>query len=619
MGKIRVLDERIANQIAAGEVVERPASVVKELIENAIDAGATNVDVAVEEGGLRLIRVRDDGVGIEPDDLELAFQRHATSKIADGKDLFRIATLGFRGEALPSIASVAKVECVSSHTRDGLGRKIVIEGGVVRERGEAPSDRGTTVTVRDLFFNTPARLKYMKSVQTELGHVADVVYRLALAHPEIAFALKHGENVLLRTIGNGDALETIAAVYGPFVAKVMMPVRAESLDYRLEGFVAKPEASRANRSGITVVVNGRYIRGPIVVQALLEAYQGYLTVGRYPVALLRIEVDPSLVDVNVHPAKLEVRFSKEAELAELVRSAVRESLGRTPLIAAPLRGTPTTPRSGTTGFSPNERMLVQERFDLYRVESAATAFGRRAAPAKVGKAVAETVPRGGQSPAGKREVRNAEILFRPADDAEETPNGGLPEFPPLVPVGQALGTYLIAQDESGLYLIDQHAAHERIRYEEYLELFSRPEREAVQPLAVPIPLEFTAAEAETLRDRLELFRAIGVELEPFGSSAFLVRACPQWFPKGAEREIVDEMARFILEERRPTTPADWRRKAAALCACKSSVRANEPLSVREMEGLLDRLRRCREPYTCPHGRPIVVRFSIRDLEKMFKR
>ncbi|EXX90549.1 DNA mismatch repair endonuclease MutL, partial [Paenibacillus darwinianus] len=366
MGKIKVLDEQLANQIAAGEVVERPSSVVKELVENAIDAGSTTIDVQVEEGGLTLIRVTDDGSGIDPEDLETAFQRHATSKLLTSKDLFRIASLGFRGEALPSIAAVARIECVSSAGADGLGKRLAIEGGAVRSFDNANAPQGTDMTVRDLFYNTPARLKYMKSIQTELGHISDYMNRLALAHPGIVFTLKHNGNTLLRTLGNGDRLQVIAAVYGTNTAKGMIPVAGDHPDYQLLGFVSKPELTKANRNGITAIVNGRYIRSFAINQAILQAYHTLLPINRYPMAVLEIGMHPGLVDVNVHPSKMEVRFSKEPELKSFIEETLRAALGG---------------RVHIPSGVPQERskpVMVQERISFHQPEPEFPPFSRTA-------------------------------------------------------------------------------------------------------------------------------------------------------------------------------------------------------------------------------------------------
>ncbi|MCZ8513090.1 DNA mismatch repair endonuclease MutL [Paenibacillus filicis] len=647
MGIINVLDEHIANQIAAGEVVERPSSVVKELVENAVDAGGTRIDVAIEEGGLSLIRVTDNGAGMDADDCETAFFRHATSKLASAQDLFAIRTLGFRGEALPSIAAVAKVELTTSPDSSGLGSRIVIEGGSIRTKQETNAPKGTDIAVRELFFNTPARLKYMKTIQTELGHVTDYMYRLALAHPGIAFTLKHNGNVLLQTLGNGDLLQVIAAIYGTATAKSMLKIEGESLDYQLSGYISKPELTRANRNAVSTVINGRYIRNFGLVHALLQGYHTLLPVHRFPVAVLHLRMDPTLIDVNVHPAKLEVRFSKEQELLQLVEREAREVLGRQRLI--PAAGQPAAAR-------PPREAVVQEQLALYRPQAAQPAeptgagvpaereartapwppatgsaakpaaeapWPRTDATARPGPAtdrVRETAPAAATRPAASpRETAAAAgaLLRSLAPAAEEAPPA-LPAFPKLHPIGQLHGTYIVAQNEEGLFLVDQHAAHERINYEHYYELFGKP-AEASQVLLVPITLEFTASEASRLTDKLPQLEQAGVELEPFGGSSFLVRTYPHWFPAGEEQALIEEMIEWLLGERKQVDIGKLREKAAIMCSCKASIKANQNMGTLEIETLLDRLAACRNPYTCPHGRPIVVSFSTYELEKMFKR
>ncbi|WP_127533642.1 DNA mismatch repair endonuclease MutL [Paenibacillus kobensis] len=741
MASIRVLDEQLANQIAAGEVVERPSSVVKELVENAVDAGATTIDLTIEEGGLNLIRVLDNGAGIHPEEIETAFQRHATSKLITSADLFRIASLGFRGEALPSIAAVSRVECISSQTTDGLGHRLVIEGGTVKQQGPVNAPQGTDMTVRDLFYNTPARLKYMKSIQTELGHISDYINRIALAHPGIAFTLRHNGNELLRTPGTGDRLQVIAAVYGTSAAKAMLPVEGETPDYTLTGYISKPELTRANRNAITVVVNGRYIRSFLVNQALLQGYHTLLPINRFPLVAIEIGMHPSLLDVNVHPSKMEVRFSKEPELRELIEQAVRKVLGRDRYIPEPAAGKegerskpvyvqeriafhrpepgfpPTDiPRSGSgivasplhsaSGTASSQR--TQDDSPLFRSQpSSSTSFGGLGSSRTQGFGTGASSSGGfanrrdGAAYSGLGERRESvpadatERLYAPArgqsigilresttDDSDfyapapqelasdETSNNSLgaagslqdtiasgmdaelsvpwptdddasrenaaahadvqpappavcrdpdtPPFPELSWIGQLHGTYLVAQSEGGLYMIDQHAAHERIHYEYYVEKFGRPQQ-ASQQLLVPITLEMTAGDAVQLKDKLPLLAEVGLELEPFGMNTFLVRSHPEWLPKGDEQSIIEEMIEWVLQEKRGVDIQKLREKSAIMCSCKASIKANQRLSREEGEALLDRLGACIQPYTCPHGRPIVVHISTYQLEKMFKR
>lgn len=700
MGKIQVLDEHIANQIAAGEVVERPASVIKELVENAVDAGATKIDISAEEGGLESIRITDNGSGIEPEDTETAFYRHATSKLSSSRDLFQIRTLGFRGEALPSIAAVAKVQLLSASSESGLGRKVVIEGGALKETEDAPSPRGTDITVRELFFNTPARLKYMKTIQTELGHISDVVYRQALAHPEIAITLKHNGNTLLQTAGSGDLLQVIAAIYGTNAAKGMLKLEAEDPDYKLTGFSGRPELTRSNRAGISTIVNGRYIRSQVLQQAILRAYHTLLPIGRYPLAVLELSMHPSLVDVNVHPAKLEVRFSKEAELSLFVENAVKQALSREVLIPHAVQQKIT--RGGSTsviqeqfnfksGFQEtastvepgqpametsnglvnldkpsienSEASLKDEsrpRSDvrnevrgssetghqLYassirepdgstgvREKSSSTGnaasfaegYGSYSASSWQGQKSGAGRDSGNGSRGGSAEPRFSEAWrLRPQvpeeanrlyEQTQEKPS--LPAFPELHLIGQHHGTYLIANNETGLYLIDQHAAHERVNYEYYYEKFGAPAA-ASQGLLIPVTIEFTPSEAEKLKGRLQWFEAVGVILEHFGGQTFRVTAYPHWFPQGEEQALIEEMAEWVLNEK-TIDLSKMREASSVMCSCRASIKANQKLTEMEAETLLKRLAACRQPYTCPHGRPIVVSFSTYDLEKLFKR
>jgi DNA mismatch repair protein MutL len=659
MAKIHILDEHIANQIAAGEVVERPASVVKELVENAIDAGSTRIEVSVEEGGLQSIRVKDNGSGIDPEDCETAFYRHATSKILNGRDLFQITSLGFRGEALPSIAAVSKVLLLTATADDGKGRLVDIEGGNLIRNEDAPSGRGSDLAVRELFFNTPARLKYMKSIQTELGHISDAMYRMALAHPGISFTLHHNGNQLLHTLGNGDLLQVIAAVYGTNAAKAMLPITAEDLDYRISGYISRPEWTRSNRNAITTIVGGRYIRSNGLNAAIMRAYHTLLPINRYPLLVLELDMHPSLVDVNVHPAKLEVRFSKENELYTFVEQEIRKILLGQSLIPRPSKETigpkgsssfiqeqfafskGAVPPSSSNGDEKDTAPTGSASFlsglqssnpdrnsrDFSKDGQADHQVAREVAPA-YGSGYPSSSSQGRQTNANtsysnsyrpqetsmaQKQLPSVEKLWAPPQQEEP----GLPAFPELNYIGQHHGTYIIAQNDGGLYLIDQHAAHERINYEYFYEKFGRPE-DASQELLLPITLEFTPSESRQLSERLHWFQQAGVYLEHFGGQTFLVRSLPYWFPEGDEKAVVEEMAEWVLSERMIDL-AKLREKSSILCSCKASIKANHKLTEQEVEALLSRLAECKQPYTCPHGRPIVISFSSYDLEKLFKR
>lgn len=619
MGEIVRLDDQLSNKIAAGEVVERPASIVKELAENAVDAGSSRIEIDVEEGGLSKIKVIDDGSGIGKEDCALAFHRHATSKIKNERDLFHIRSLGFRGEALPSIASVCHLE-IKTGTGKGPGTHLVLEGGTVIEEKLSASRRGTEVVVTKLFFNTPARLKHLKTVHTELGNITDAVYRMALAHPDVSFKLTHNGKKTFRTNGNGDLRQVIAAIYGMNTAKKMVSVRGESLDFSVSGWVAKPEVTRASRQHMMIFMNGRYIRNYAVTRAVLGAYHTLLPIRRYPIAVIRIDMDPTLIDVNVHPSKLEARLSKEKELCRLVEKTVKDALRTLRLIPEV-----TVPKQ-------RSRSSEQQQFR----------FDRQPKPADFSATTSPKEPRSQNHPAeeplsvreqpaspgyhtGPEEQPTASSEVKP--DSGETagePDGHEPDepdkeprVPPLYPIGQVQGTYILAQNEEGLYIIDQHAAQERIKYEYYREKVGRVPQE-VQELLVPLTFEFSNAEAAVIEEHIDQLEKVGVFLEPFGQGTFIVRSHPQWFPKGFEKETVEDIVFQVIEDEKADV-AKLREDAAILMSCKRSIKANHRLRNDEMVALLERLRETKDPFTCPHGRPIIIHFTIYDMEKMFKR
>lgn len=616
MGKIRKLDDQLSNKIAAGEVVERPASVVKELVENAIDANSTIIEIELEEAGLMKIRVIDNGDGMEEDDCLVAFERHATSKIKDEHDLFRIRTLGFRGEALPSIASVSEVE-MKTGTGDGPGTRVVLKGGALVKRERTTSRKGTDITVSNLFFNTPARLKYMKTIHTELGHVTDVVNRLAMAHPDVSFRLRHHGKQLLYTSGNGDVRHVLAAIYGMDVAKKMVPIQAESLDFTVQGFISLPEVTRASRNYISTIVNGRYVRNVPLMKAVEAGYHTLLPIGRYPIVFLSVTMDPILVDVNVHPAKLEVRFSKEAELNELVTEAIRRALQARTLIPEMTAKQKETPKQKAEQAAWTLEHVVKEP-----IVSSHVHIEKPQQPSLAEEKKEE--PKEKQRPL----LPQAEATLHSADDeragmSEQTESDKQEQarvndrLPPLYPIGQMHGTYILAQNERGLYIIDQHAAQERIKYEYFREKVGEVTNE-VQELLVPLTFHYPADEYVLIDAHREELAKCGVFLEPFGHNTFIVRSHPSWFPKGEEAEIIEEMIQQVIEMKKVDIK-QLREKAAMLMSCKRSIKANEYLRDDEIFALLESLRKTTDPFTCPHGRPIIIHFSTYELEKMFKR
>jgi DNA mismatch repair protein MutL len=617
MGKIRKLDDQLSNKIAAGEVVERPASVVKELVENAIDANSTMIEIELEEAGLAKIRVIDNGDGMEEDDCLVAFERHATSKIKDEHDLFRIRTLGFRGEALPSIASVSEIEMKTS-TGNGPGTKVVLKGGELIKHERAASRKGTDITVSNLFFNTPARLKYMKTIHTELGHVTDVVNRLAMAHPDISFRLRHHGKQLLYTSGNGDVRHVLAAIYGMDVAKKMIPIDAESLDFTIKGYISLPEVTRASRNYISTIVNGRYVRNIPLMKAIEAGYHTLLPIGRYPIVLLSIAMDPILVDVNVHPAKLEVRFSKEAELNELVTEAIRKAFRTRTLI-------PTMSVSRQEAAKPKAEQAAWT-FEHAVKEPPLPTIIQTAEPqptTSLREEKEESTPSLKEKEEEREQMANddepIELAFaKHEEQAEEMEKKTHHDrIPPLYPIGQMHGTYILAQNEQGLYIIDQHAAQERIKYEYFREKVGQVTNE-VQELLVPLTFHYSTDEYVFIDAHREELARCGVFLEPFGHNTFIVRSHPSWFPKGEEEEIIKEMVQQVLDMKKVDIK-QLREKAAILMSCKRSIKANQHLRDDEIFALLEALRKTTDPFTCPHGRPIIIHFSTYELEKMFKR
>ncbi|ASB89530.1 DNA mismatch repair endonuclease MutL [Bacillus sonorensis] len=627
MAKIVQLPDDLSNKIAAGEVVERPASVVKELVENAIDANSSVIEIDVEEAGLSSIKVLDDGEGMDPDDCKTAFLRHATSKIKDENDLFRVRTLGFRGEALPSIASVSHVS-IKTSTGEGAGTHLVLQGGRIISEQKSSSRRGTEIAVTNLFFNTPARLKYMKTIHTELGNITDVVNRIALAHPEVSIRLRHQGKTLLQTNGNGDVRHVLAAIYGTAVARKMIPLQASSLDFEVKGYIALPEITRASRNYMSSVVNGRYIKNFPLVKAIHEGYHTLLPIGRHPITFIEINMDPLLVDVNVHPSKLEVRLSKETELHELLRDAIKGVFKQRQLIPSVQ-----APKKAVQPLLKPEQQKLN--FDNAPAPADDAKPERKTAPAyspmKLSAIVKEApieAEEGEESVPQEAPPEPPDIDVRMPDEQEEAQPQIEPELPEeteppkervpiMYPIGQMHGTYILAQNENGLYIIDQHAAQERIKYEYFREKVGEVEPE-VQDLLVPLTLHYSKNEAIIIDQHLEDLAKVGVFLESFGSGSYIVRCHPTWFPKGEETMLIEEIIQQVLDDRNIDIKK-LREEAAIMMSCKGSIKANHHLRDDEIRALLDELRRTSDPFTCPHGRPIIIHYSTYEMEKMFKR
>lgn len=602
---IQQLPDTLANKIAAGEVVERPASVVKELVENSIDAQSAVIKINLRESGMQEITVTDDGMGMSESNVQNAFLRHATSKIQFDQDLFHIKSLGFRGEALASIASVSKLR-VKTSTGEEAGSMLYFEGGECQEEGKSDARKGTEITVRELFYNTPARLKYLKSIHTELGHITDLINRYALAHPDIRFQIMHNDKVIFKTAGTGNRLQVIQQIYGTQIAKNMMHVTDTSLDFEMEAYMVKPEYTRANRNYMTLIVNGRYIKSNALIHAIIRGYDTLLPIHRYPIAVIAINMDPVLTDVNVHPTKLEIRFSKERELIDMLESLVNRAFKSATLIPemeTPKRKKLQTEQS-TMNFNPVpdvpesvplEEPLSNSNIDnLDKDEVPSGDMGAWVANDDLPNHVQET-------------VTESSINKQPTKE----------RVPVMYPIGQLQGTYILAQNEQGFYMVDQHAAQERIKYEFFKEKVGETTGE-LQQLLMPLTFEFTNDEIVFIQKYENELQEAGLFLEPFGGQTYAVKAHPSWFPNGLEASIIRDLVNQVIHDEKINI-GKLREEAAILMSCKRSIKANHYLTQSDMERLLEDLKKTEDPFTCPHGRPVIIHFTYYEIEKMFKR
>ncbi|MDN7145222.1 DNA mismatch repair endonuclease MutL [Liquorilactobacillus mali] len=640
MGKIHELTDILADQIAAGEVVERPASVVKELVENAIDANSSQIDILVEDGGLAKIQVIDNGEGIEDSDVELAFKRHSTSKILTKKDLFKIRTLGFRGEALPSIASVAEVE-LETAAKNATGTVIKIKGGQILEKKMAARSQGTTITVADLFFNTPARLKYLKSIQTELAAISDIVNRLALSNTDIAFSFSSNGKTLLQTAGNGNLQQTISAIYGVNNARKMLAFANEDLDFKISGFVSLPELTRASKNYISILINGRYIKNYQLTNAIIKGYGSKLMVGRYPFAVLAISLDPLLIDVNVHPTKQEVRISKEEQLGGLIRESIAQRIAPENLIPDALKNLEKKEKSAVDlkqleiDLNESSRLYQTKNETPVSLQKDKTSSGYGDVSDKVDEKTLvdkESVPdvfvvekkadlttnlaewdKKYGNKGGKKQADTQFPIKQASLDEQKTKK----RFPDLVYIGQMHGTYLFAQSDDGLYIVDQHAAQERCKYEYYRKKIGEVGT-SQQSLLVPIVLDYSTSDVLLINQNLDKLAAVGINLEEFGRNSYIVHQHPTWFKAGQEESILRELIDYILKDGKIDIAA-YREKTAIMMSCKRSIKANHHLDDLQAKALLEELKNCENPFNCPHGRPVLVHFSNSDMEHMFKR
>ena len=568
MSKIKVMDEILANKIAAGEVVESTMNVVKELVENSIDAESSSIKIELSSSGVKEIKVTDDGVGMDKEDAKCAFSRHATSKLIDLEDLFNIESLGFRGEALPSIAAVAKIELITSNGEEGT--KITIDGGKLINIENSDLSKGTTVIVKDLFYNTPVRLKYLKNLYVELANITNYVTKIALAYPNIKFELINDEKVLLSTTGDGDLLKVIYSIFGNDVAKKMIEISNENDDYYISGYISYPELTKSNRNAITTFVNGRYIKNNELNKLIIDCYHTYVHENRFPIIVLNIDVDPILVDINIHPTKMDIKFSKLDSLKELITKTIKEKLENLTLMP-----------NVTVKTNPIKQLVTEEKEK-------------------------------------SEEVKYDEIKLDLDTEVNDS-NVEYDEYRIKKMTAKAVIylTYIVAENEDGMYLIDQHAAAERINYEKILKEINENSYHVID-LLTPIKIELPTNEYIMLKEHLNLLNDIGITIEDFGTNTFIIRSHPSWLKEDREEEEIKRIIDIIITKEE-FNKEKFLDKMAASVACHMSVKAHDYIDQGEQQWILDNFRKCENPFTCPHGRPTIVSFTKSELEKMFKR
>ena len=570
MSKIHLMDEILANKIAAGEVVEKCVSVVKELVENSIDAKASIIKVELKDAGTQLIKVTDNGIGMDEEDSLMAFQRHATSKIIDESDLYRISTLGFRGEALPSIASVSNVTLKTCSKN--IGTIVNISGGKVLSVTKGDARIGTIIEIKNLFYNTPARLKHIKSLYSELANITEYMNKIAFSHPNIKFTLTNNDNKILETDGRGDLLKTIKDIYGLEVAKKMYKVKSNLDDYEIEGYISYPSVNRSNKNHMITIVNGRVVKNYDLNRTINDSYHSYKPDNRYPIVVLNINVDPSLIDVNIHPTKMDIKFSKMNELLDEISTMIKNTIGTKNLI--PKRTAP---------------VVEKKHYEQFVLD-----FNK------------------------KEEVYEQELFVNEDLTIKEEVEDEKKELEAMYPVGIVHGTYIICQNELGMYLIDQHAAKERINYEIYKEKLGNPKKDSL-PLLFPITIEYPSNEFILLKENFEFIRSLNIDINEFGINSIIIKSHPTWLPKGHEEEAIKKILDLIINIEKNFTIEKFNEKLATTLACKMSIKANTNITIEEMERLISDLRKCDNPYNCPHGRPTIIFYSTYELEKLFKR
>ena len=586
MSSIKVMDEVLANKIAAGEVVEKTMNVVKELVENSIDAKATEITIKLIDSGVKEIEVSDNGIGMDREDSELAFSRHATSKLKSLDDLFYIESLGFRGEALPSIASVSNVRLKTSNGE--VGTLITINGGKDMKVESSDLQEGTTITVSDLFYNTPVRLKYLKNLYTELAHIVDYIDKMALSYPNIKFSLYNNDKLIISTDGKGDLLKVIYEIYGSDITKKMIPIEGENDDYYISGYIAYPEITKSNRNSITTLVNGRVIKNNELNKCIIDCYHTYIHKGRYPVVILNIDVDPILVDINIHPTKMDIKFSKMDTLKEIISKVISKRLEEITLI-------PEADVRSTSAINEVKRQIkVDDKEEVKEI-----------ADNKVYEEIKLDFDI-------KEEKDNYNIDKEEIVDVKVDHN----RIKKMYTKGVVFLTYIIAENDDGMYLIDQHAAAERINYEKILKAIKNDP--IIVDLLVPIKIELKPDELILAKDRFDLLKSYGFDVEEFGFNSIIIRSHPNWIEHSKEEDCIRKVIDIITDK--GSFDLDqfiWR--MAATTACRMSVMAGDYISEEDQQWILDNIRKCENPFTCPHGRPTIITYTRYELEKMFKR
>jgi len=603
MSVIQILPETLVNQIAAGEVVERPASVVKELVENSLDAQATKISIDIKDAGKVFIKITDNGSGMSREDCKLAFQRHATSKISKEADLWNISTMGFRGEAVASISSVSKIILKSKEENDVVGTEITAEGGDILSIADVGMSRGTQIEVHDLFYNTPARQKYLKKDSTELGYITSMLNSIALSHPEVSFKLIHNGKIISDLSKVTDLSSRIGDIFGKATAEAMLPVFYGGSAFQINGFIGKPAISRASTKHQYFFVNGRSIQHYALAGAIKSAYHSMLMENKKPVFVLNIKIDPSLIDVNVHPRKTEVRFEDQQSLIRTVYTMVKTTLNKSILI----------PKGYT-----ESRSYMSDSFPKFEAGNRNTekpTISFREPQPYNGVSGNSHPPIFGEN--RKRESVQDALDFTEnfSENREAVP---LEKNRSVTPIAQVSNSYIVAKNNEGLVLIDQHAGHERVRYEQLMDQFES-QKKSTQPLLTPVEIEFTNDEVVLVEENMQTFHDLGFEIEPFGGKTFIVRAVPVFLVKEDASQVIRGVLDDIANGETPSKVQGRTDIIINYMACRSAIKFGQALTLSEMEALVDQMDGCVRPYTCPHGRPTMVALSFSELEKMFGR